>query len=76
MMSINPFFAGRETKGRIYINGKDVTSVSPVNRRIGMVFQSYALFPHLTVAENLALGLRVRKISAMISINEWHLFWH
>ncbi|HJO77844.1 MAG TPA: ABC transporter ATP-binding protein, partial [Prochlorococcaceae cyanobacterium Fu_MAG_134] len=51
-------------EGRIYINGKDVTSVSPVNRRIGMVFQSYALFPHLTVAENLALGLRVRKISA------------
>ena len=51
-------------EGRIYINGRDITSVSPVNRRIGMVFQSYALFPHLTVAENLALGLRVRKISA------------
>jgi multiple sugar transport system ATP-binding protein len=51
-------------EGTIFIKGKDVTTVSPVDRRIGMVFQSYALFPHLTVAENLALGLRVRKFSA------------
>lgn len=43
--------------GRICIGGRDVTDVPPRDRKIGMVFQDYALFPHLTVAENVAFGL-------------------
>jgi spermidine/putrescine ABC transporter ATP-binding subunit len=50
--------------GRISIGGRDVTRVRPEHRRIGMVFQDYALFPHLTVAENIAFGLRERKVPA------------
>ena len=52
------------SRGRILIGGKDVTDLAPAKRRIAMVFQSYALFPHLTVAENILFGLRVRKIPA------------
>ncbi len=48
--------------GRILFDGKDVSRELPENRDIGMVFQSYALFPHLTVAGNLAFGLEMRKI--------------
>ena len=47
--------------GRILIGGSDVTRLPPARRRIAMVFQSYALFPHLNVAENILFGLRVRK---------------
>jgi sn-glycerol 3-phosphate transport system ATP-binding protein len=58
--------AGLETAtaGRIFIGGEDVTERPPAQRRIAMVFQSYALFPHLTVAENIVFGLRVRRVSA------------
>src|ERR1700681_2068154 len=49
--------------GRILIGGQDVTRLSPARRNIAMVFQSYALFPHLSVAENIVFGLRVRKVS-------------
>ncbi|HET7262417.1 MAG TPA: ABC transporter ATP-binding protein [Casimicrobiaceae bacterium] len=49
--------------GRITIGGRDVTGLPPAKRSIAMVFQSYALFPHLTVAENIVFGLRVRKIA-------------
>ena len=47
--------------GRISIDGRDVTRLPPAARSISMVFQSYALFPHLTVAENILFGLRVRR---------------
>jgi sn-glycerol 3-phosphate transport system ATP-binding protein len=50
--------------GRIFIDGRDVTSLPPSRRNIAMVFQSYALFPHLSVAENIAFGLKVRKVAA------------
>ncbi|MFC4222831.1 ABC transporter ATP-binding protein [Lysinibacter cavernae] len=51
------------TSGNILIDNEDVSSV-PTNRRdIGMVFQSYSLFPHLTVRENVEFGLRMRKVS-------------
>jgi putative spermidine/putrescine transport system ATP-binding protein len=48
--------------GRILFDGKDVSRLPPEKRDIGMVFQSYALFPHLTVARNLAFGLEMRRI--------------
>ncbi len=50
--------------GRISIGGVDVTHLPPAQRRVSMVFQSYALFPHLSVAENIVFGLRVRKVAA------------
>ena len=50
------------TAGTIHIAGRDVTRLPPAARGISMVFQSYALFPHLTVAENIVFGLRVRKV--------------
>jgi ABC-type sugar transport system ATPase subunit len=49
------------TAGRILIDGHDVTRVPPQGRDLAMVFQSYALYPHLTVRENLAFGLRMRR---------------
>jgi sn-glycerol 3-phosphate transport system ATP-binding protein len=50
--------------GRIFIGTDDVTALPPAKRRVAMVFQSYALFPHLTVAENIVFGLKVRKTPA------------
>ena len=50
--------------GRILIAGDDVTALPPSRRHLSMVFQSYALFPHLSVAENILFGLKVRKASA------------
>jgi putative spermidine/putrescine transport system ATP-binding protein len=51
------------THGEIYLNGKPINNVPPHKRGIGMVFQNYALFPHMTVAENLAFPLKVRGMS-------------
>ena len=51
----------RPASGRISIDGRDVTKVSPSRRQVGLVFQSYALFPHLSVFENVAFGLRLRR---------------
>jgi len=48
--------------GRIYIGGEDVTDLMVYRRSIGFVFQNYALFPHLTIFENVAYGLRVRRL--------------
>jgi sn-glycerol 3-phosphate transport system ATP-binding protein len=50
--------------GQIHIGGRDVTSAAPAERGLSMVFQSYALFPHLTVAENIIFGLKVRRVDA------------
>src|SRR5215207_7012690 len=50
------------TAGRVLLGGQDVTVLPPWKRNAGMVFQSYALFPHLTVAQNVAFGLEMRKI--------------
>lgn len=47
------------SSGRVWIDGRDVTDVAPSERQLAMVFQSYALFPHLTVADNIGFGLRV-----------------
>ncbi len=52
------------TSGRILIGGRDVTNLPPAQRQLAMVFQSYALFPHLTVRDNILFGLVVRKVPA------------
>jgi iron(III) transport system ATP-binding protein len=49
--------------GNVFINGKDVSRIPPEKRGLGMVFQNYALFPHMTVAENISFGLKLRKLS-------------
>ena len=54
----------RPESGKIVVDDKDVTLQPPVERRFGMVFQHYALFPHLTVAENVAFGLTDRSREA------------
>ncbi len=51
------------TSGRIMVGGRDITSIPPNKRDIGLVFQRYALFPHLTVAQNIAFPLRMRKMA-------------
>ena len=50
------------TSGRILLDGKDITNVKPNKRGLGIVFQSYALFPHMTVADNVAFGLEMRGV--------------
>ncbi len=57
--------AGLETatSGSIHIGGRDVTNLPPSKRNLSMVFQSYALFPHLSVAKNILFGLSVRKVA-------------
>jgi len=50
------------TSGRILLDGEDITDVPPNKRPMAMVFQSYALFPHLSVFENIAYGLRIKKL--------------
>ncbi len=52
------------TEGRISLDGEDITDKPPNRRGLGIVFQSYALFPHMTVAENVSFGLEMRDIKA------------
>ncbi|MGN0203152.1 MAG: ABC transporter ATP-binding protein [Coprococcus sp.] len=56
--------AGLETvtSGRIYLDDKDITDVNPKDRDIGMVFQQYSLFPNMDVAQNVAFGLKLKKV--------------
>ena len=53
----------RPTRGHILIGDKDITSLPPEKRDVGMTFQNYALFPHMTVADNIAFPLKMRKAS-------------
>ena len=50
------------TSGRIVLDGRDIASLSPDKREMSMVFQSYAIFPHLSVFENIAYGLKIKKL--------------
>lgn len=50
------------TRGLIRLEGKDLTAIHPAKRGLGIVFQSYALFPHMTAAENVAFGLEMRNV--------------
>ncbi|MGE8069466.1 ABC transporter ATP-binding protein [Pseudomonas sp. NPDC089569] len=54
----------RPTEGRILLDGVDITDMPPYERPINMMFQSYALFPHMTVAQNIAFGLKQDKLPA------------
>jgi putrescine transport system ATP-binding protein len=54
----------RPTEGRIFLDGVDITDMPPYERPINMMFQSYALFPHMTVAQNIAFGLKQDKLSS------------
>ncbi len=49
-------------RGKIYLDGEDITGISPRKRFLGMVYQDYMLFPHLTVEENILFGLKARKV--------------
>jgi spermidine/putrescine transport system ATP-binding protein len=51
----------RPTKGRVELGGQDITDLKPYKRPVNTVFQSYALFPHMTIADNVAFGLKRRK---------------
>jgi len=54
----------RPTAGRVLLEGADVSSVPPHRRNVNTVFQQYALFPHLSVVDNIAFGLRAKKVPA------------
>jgi putative spermidine/putrescine transport system ATP-binding protein len=62
LMCIAGFVA--PTAGQVLLDGRDITALPPERRDFGMVFQGYALFPHMTVAENIAFPLRVRRLGA------------
>lgn len=55
----------KPTSGEILLNGKDITALPPNKRPINTVFQRYALFPHLNVAENIAFGLKLKKVKTV-----------
>ena len=50
------------SKGELYIDGKLMNDVEPKDRDIAMVFQSYALYPHMSIYDNMAFGLKLRKV--------------
>src|SRR2546430_15696561 len=50
------------SRGAIRLEGRDLTAVQPARRGLGIVFQSYALFPHMTAAENVSFGLEMRRM--------------
>ena len=52
------------TRGRIVLEGRDITAQRPEKRGMGIVFQSYALFPHMTVADNVGFGLEMQGMGA------------
>src|ERR1051325_2410191 len=52
-------------EGRVLLHGRDVTSATPQQRGVGFVFQHYALFQHMTVADNIEFGMRVRKVAVV-----------
>src|SRR5215218_3979673 len=60
------------TAGDVLVDGRDITHLPVYRRNLGMVFQSYALFPHMTVAENVGFGLRMRGIATADARTQVH----
>ena len=60
------------TKGRIYIDGQEIRTISSRQRKVNTIFQDYALFPHLNVFENVAFGLRVRRMNKGLIAQKVH----
>ena len=58
----------KPTAGKILLNGKDISDLPPNKRPINTVFQRYALFPHLNVYENIAFGLKLKKVKVSITL--------
>ena len=54
----------RADSGRVIFDGQDISEIPPYRRRVNTVFQKYALFPHLNVKDNIAFGLKIKKMSA------------
>ena len=52
----------RPTAGKVFLHGADVTALPPYERDVNTVFQDYALFPHMSVGDNIAYGLKIRKV--------------
>ena len=52
----------KPTEGRVIFEGRDITNIPPYERQINTVFQKYALFPHMNVFENIAFGLKIKKV--------------
>ena len=61
-------------KGKILLNGKDITSLPPYERPVNTVFQRYALFPHLNVFDNVAYGLKLKKVKNTYTNKEGKTF--
>ena len=61
----------RPTEGRIFLDGQDITDLPPYERPINMMFQSYALFPHMSVAQNIAFGLKQDGLPRPRSTSAW-----
>ena len=53
----------KPTQGKVLLGEEDITNIPPGDRNMAMVFQSYALYPHMTVAENIASALKIRRIA-------------
>ena len=64
-------------EGHIILDGEDITNVPAEKRHINTVFQSYALFPHMTIFDNVAFGLRMQKVQkAKLNLEFWmHCVW-
>ena len=60
------------TKGQILLNGEDITSLPPYKRPVNTVFQRYALFPHLDVYDNIAFGLKLKKVQRVVKDRHGH----
>ena len=87
--SILRMIAGHEeiTRGRIWLRAEDISHLAPAKRNTSMMFQDYALFPHMTVAENIAFGLKMRGVRkrtrlrqaegmlAKIGLTDYHRHW-
>ena len=52
--------------GRVILEGRDITELEPNKRSVNTVFQNYALFPHMNVADNIGYGLKIRKVSRAV----------